>query len=129
MKYKNRVIRQIPFDKRHRRAWLRFWLPRRKISAPPKRLVAYESARGADPEELLVILAGFARNADDARALMDQHGVKTWRELMPHLPAVRRNTFRARLRLLLMRIGGHDYRNPWRHAPDRVPLRARWRSK
>lgn len=113
--------RDIPTYKK-RRVTVRYFFPIRKLATPPATVINYETAIGATREEQLVIMSGFARSPEDVKHLFAKYDVDTWQELFPLLPVRKHNTWKERLSLLIKRLAGHDWRNPYKLRPDRIRL-------
>lgn len=106
------------------KAWLRYFIPRKRWRSVPRVLVETLTSRGADPEELLLIKSGAARNIQHARELFAIYQGTTAAEILKKIPPARRRTFGERLYALFMKFVGHDDRNVYyRKEDNRIEVR------
>lgn len=89
---------------------IRYFTPKPHFKRPPLQIINDYDIRDSSEDEQLVMLANRARCPENARQLLKRNKLD---DLVKPQP-VRRTTFRARLKRLIMNMAGHTPGDPYR---------------
>jgi predicted Zn-ribbon and HTH transcriptional regulator len=68
----------------------------------------------ADEQEQLLMFLNKARSPEMARELLEKYHARHASDVLKHLQKRKKVTFRMRLNRLLLKMAGHDERDPYR---------------
>lgn len=107
---------------------IRYFRPKKRFRRAPNTVLNPYVLRESDEQLRLLMLAGVARDPDDARLLLHRYNVKTAGEVIDRLPRRKKRTFKQRLIHLLRKMEGHQPGNPYGdRRDDMIYVRYRWK--
>lgn len=93
---------------------INYFSPKPKFKRVPLQLISDYRIADADEQEQLLMLLNKARSPEMARELLEKYHAQHASDVLKHLPKRSKITFGMRLKRLLLRMDGHDERDPYR---------------
>lgn len=104
----------------------RFLFRKKRVRNLPTHMISAYVLRQAPEDERLLMMAGVARSPQEARRLMQKHGVTSAAALLDILPAPR-PVWRRRLKIIIQRIEGHYHGKALKPRPNRSEINLSYR--
>jgi len=91
-----------------------YFTPKPKFKSVPRQIISDYKIMEADEQEQLLMLLNKARSPQSARNLMEKYQAQHAADVLRQLPKRKKITFWTRLKRLLLKMDGHDERDPYR---------------
>jgi len=93
---------------------INYFTPKPKFKRVPRQIITDYKIMDADEQEQLLMFMNKARSPEMARELLEKYNAQHATDVLRHLPKRKKTTFGMRLNRLLLKMAGHDERDPYR---------------